>query len=131
MIAREVEENIDVENEEPRTKEEELAELQGNVKKVRELVNSEGWKSVRETFIKRIVEMQEEILSRATRIEVAGKRIDGMQAIQLEAMEKGQLKGMWAVLNYPIRYLESAQEQAEMLKRVLEMKEEKEQDDAA
>jgi hypothetical protein len=116
--AREIEDEIPSEN-----KEMELAYLRRHVKELQELVRNPGWKLLESTFEAHIRKIQDEVMGNATRLTLKGERLDGMQSVQIEAMQKGQARGLMAILAFPMQYVEQAKETIEMLEKVVKMKE--------
>lgn len=104
---------------EVKSKEEELQALLRGTKFFEALLKSPGWKQLQAMFAPAFIQLEETILNNATRTHAGKAALDGMQAAQIEAMEKGTLKGMKNVLNFPERWLAQAKDDIETLRRTI------------
>jgi len=118
-------ENVTPETEAPieENREEELLRLQAEVRRMETLLACPGWTALSTAFSEPISTAEAIVLGTATRLSEGDKQLDGIQSLQLDAMSKGMIKGMKAVLQFPESYIEQAKERIVMLQRVAEMKE--------
>ena len=118
-------ENVTPETEAPieESREEELLRLQAEVRRMEVLQGNVGWDLLGDAFDGMLAEITERVLTSATRMSHSANRLDGIQSLQVDAMEKGMLKGVKAVLHFPEKFIAETKERIVMLQRVAEMKE--------